>query len=552
MLPPRIVSPLRSPLFGALLFLIVLAAFMTLPQVLHLGTRVAGHPDPFLSMWRLQWVAHALPGDAAHLFDGNIFAPHLRTLAYSDATLVQSALAAPWLWSRANPVLVYNLLLLGGIVTSGLGMFVLVRHLTGNVDAALVSAAIFTLIPYRVEHFMHLELQWTVWMPLTFWAIHRVFEDGTLRRGAIAGVLLSLQVLSSLYYGAFLGLMVAVLVVSLALARPRDAKRSVLPLAIAAIMAAAVMAAYARPYMENARELGTRNLGDVSQFSAHLASYVTAPLQNWLWGWTASRFDGNELRLFPGLIAVALALLALTHRPRRRVVWAYLVVAAVAATLSLGVNGPIYRWMYDHLWVLGAFRAPARFSILAFCALAVLAGIGFEHLERIVSAPRIRKGLLVAVLVAVGLECGSGPMYLVDVPRLAPVPDVYKFLNHRDRAVVLELPTFLTAEYMYWSATHWSPLVNGYSGYAPPDYMETMSLMETFPDDESVARLRQLDVRYVLLHESYYLREDFTPLMLRIVQTPALAYHGRYRDWTGWAHVFELERPTSARAPVIQ
>jgi hypothetical protein len=550
MLPSRILSTLRSPLFGALLFLIVLAAFMTLPQVLHLGTKVAGHPDPFLSMWRLQWAAHALPGGAGHLFDGNIFSPHLRTLAYSDATLVQSALAAPWLWGHANPVLVYNLLLLGGIVTSGLGMFVLVRHLTGNVDAALVSAAIFTLVPYRVEHFMHLELQWTVWMPLSFWAIHRVFESGTIRRGVVAGALLSLQVLSSLYYGAFLGIMVAVLVVSLALMQSREAKRAVVPLAIAAIMAAAVMAAYARPYMENARELGTRDLGDVSQFSAHLASYVTAPLQNWLWGWTASRYEGNELRLFPGLIAVVLALLALMHRPRRRVSSAYVVVIAVAATLSLGVNGPIYRWMYEHLWVLGAFRAPARFSILACCGLAVLAGIGFEYLERIVTAPRIRKGLLVAVLVAVGLECGSGPMYLVDVPATTPVPDVYKFLNTRTRSVVLELPTFLSAEYMYWSATHWRPLVNGYSGYEPPDYLETLQLMRTFPDDEALDRLRELEVRYVLIHENYYSEENHTALMLRILETPALALQGRYRDWTGWAHVFELDRATSARAPV--
>jgi hypothetical protein len=503
MLPSRIPPSLRSPLFGALMFLIVLVCFITLPQALHLGTKVAGHPDPFLSMWRLQWVAHAVPGDAAHLFDGNIFAPHVRTLAYSDATIFQSALAAPWLWAGANPILVYNLLLLGGIVSSGLGMFVLVRHLTANVDAALVSAAIFTLAPYRIEHFMHLELQWTVWMPLSFWAIHRIFEKGTLRQGVAAGVLLSLQVLSSMYYGTFLGIMVAVLVVLLALVEPREVKRAVLPLAVAAIMAAVVTLIYARPYMENARELGMRDLGDVSRFSAQPASYITAPLQNWLWGWTGSRFDGNELRLFPGVIAVVLALFALMHRPRRRVVWMYVAMVAVPATLSLGLNGPVYRWMYEHLWVLGGFRAPARFAILAFCALAVLAGIGYEYLERIVSAALIRKGLLVAVLVAVGLESGSGPMYLVDVPALTPVPDVYKFLKSRDRSVVLELPSFLTAEYMYWSATHWKPLVNGYSGYQPPDYSETMRLMETFPDEESMARLRQLDVRYVLVHESF-------------------------------------------------
>ena len=86
-------------------------------------------------------------------------------------------------------------------------------------------------------------------------------------------------------------------------------------------------------------------------------------------------------------------------------------------------------------------------------------------------------------------------------------------------------------------------MVNGYSGYEPPDYTETLKIMTTFPDDESIARLRQLDVRYVLVHESYYSRENFTTLMLRILGEPELVSQGKYRDWLSWAHVFELHRP---------
>ena len=69
--------------------------------------------------------------------------------------------------------------------------------------------------------------------------------------------------------------------------------------------------AYAQPYIANAQVLGVRDPGEVANFSAQLASYVTAPQENWLWGWTAFRFQGDELRLFPGLVPIALALLAL-------------------------------------------------------------------------------------------------------------------------------------------------------------------------------------------------------------------------------------------------
>ena len=536
----KIRSVLRSPLVVVAAFLVALTVLLTWPQALYLGAKVADHGDPFLSMWRLQWLEHALTGGAKHLFDGNIFYPHARTLAYSDATLIQGVLAAPWLWRGANPVLVYNILLLAGIASSGIGMFVLARHLTGSPDAALVSATVFTLVPYRVEHFMHLELQWTIWIPLTLWAVHRVFERGAVRDGILVGVFLTLQMLSSMYYGAFLGMMVAALVLLLAATEPHRVRAAVVPLGIAALIAGAVAMVYAQPYTENARSLGVRDPGDVARFSAHLSSYVTAPAQNWLWGWTSNRivFEGDELHLFPGLIAVVLAACALARKPRS-MTWIYVAMTVVAAVLSLGMNAPVYAWLYDHVWVLGGFRAPARFSILACCSLAVLAGLGFSSLQQRASQVRVRSALLIAVLVAVGIECGSMPMYLKDVP--GSVPDVYKFLKTLDRSVVLELPEELSPYYMYWSTTHWDPLVNGFSGNMPRDYVETITLMQTFPDDEAIARLRRLDVRYVLVHQSFYTPKNYTALMLRVLRRSDLVSHGRFRDWVGWTELLELK-----------
>jgi hypothetical protein len=536
----KTISELRSPLVVVAAFLVALTVLLTWPQALYLGAKVADHGDPFLSMWRLQWLEHALTGGAKHLFDGNIFYPHARTLAYSDATLIQGVLAAPWLWRGANPVLVYNILLLAGIASSGIGMFVLARHLTGSPDAALVSATVFTLVPYRVEHFMHLELQWTIWIPLTLWAVHRVFERGAVRDGILVGVFLTLQMLSSMYYGAFLGMMVAALVLLLAATEPHRVRAAVVPLGIAALTAGAVAMVYAQPYTENARSLGVRDPGDVARFSAHLSSYVTAPAQNWLWGWTSNRivFEGDELHLFPGLIAVVLAACALARKPRS-MTWVYVAMTVVAAVLSLGMNAPVYAWLYDHVWVLGGFRAPARFSILACCSLAVLAGLGFSSLQQRASQVRVRSALLIAVLVAVGIECGSMPMYLKDVP--GAVPDVYKFLKTLDRSVVLELPEELSPYYMYWSTTHWDPLVNGFSGNMPRDYVETITLMQTFPDDEAIARLRRLDVRYVLVHQSFYTPKNYTALMLRVLRRSDLVSHGRFRDWVGWTELLELK-----------
>ena len=253
---------MRRPIVSASLLLTALTVMLTWPQALHLGSHVAPYPDPRLSIWRLSWLAHALNGgDMSRLFDGNIFYPNPGSFAYSDATFLEGLIAAPWLWLHVNPVAVYNVLLLGGIISSGIGMFVLVRYLTDDADTALVSAAIFTLVPYRVEHFMHLELQWTVWMPLSMWAIHRAFDRGSLRSGQLAGLFLSLQFLSCVYYGVFLGVVVSALTLLLAATRPDRAFRGIRTLLLGCIIPAVVLALYSQPYIANAKRLGPRKIG---------------------------------------------------------------------------------------------------------------------------------------------------------------------------------------------------------------------------------------------------------------------------------------------------
>ncbi|HEY2151875.1 MAG TPA: hypothetical protein VGH34_13775 [Vicinamibacterales bacterium] len=529
----------RSPLLGATGLLAGLTVFITWPQALHLSSQIAGHDDGLFSIWRLAWIAHALPG-GSHLFDANIFYPHTRTLAFSDATFLEGLIAAPFLWLGLNQVLVYNLLLLTGIVTSGIGMFVLVRYLTGRVSSALIAAAVFTVAPYRIEHFMHLELQWTMWMPLSIWALHRTFDEGTPKWGALTGVFLWLQFISCVYYGAYLCIIVAALALMLAAIRPRQAARAVLPLGLGAILVAALTLPYALPYIANARTLGPRTTGDVLSFSADWLSYATAPGPNWWWGWSGAGIEGNERHLFPGLIPPTLAILGLLRRPRQ-MAWLYLALMGLAVTLSFGLNGPLYRWLYTHISAFQGFRAPARFAILAWCASSVLAGFGVEWLLRSTTARTARVTLLAALLVALCVEAGSAPLPLVGQSTV--VPPIYQFLKNTPPTVIIELPQLdYNPTYMFWSTYHWQSLVNGYSGYKPADSLDTLALMDTLPDDESIQRLQELNVHFILLHQAFYRQDDYSELLAAMASRPELIPSGQYRDWVGGnTQIFELQ-----------
>ena len=85
--------------------------------------------------------------------------------------------------------------------------FALARRLTGSDPAAFLAAIIFGLAPYRMAHIGHLELQWTMWMPLALLLLHRLVEKPTPWRGVLLGAALAAQVFCSIYYGVFLALL---------------------------------------------------------------------------------------------------------------------------------------------------------------------------------------------------------------------------------------------------------------------------------------------------------------------------------------------------------
>lgn len=532
-------------LTGAAFFTLLLTAFMTWPQALHPATTLVLHHDTYFSIWRLAWVARALAVDPLHLFDANIFYPARGTLAYSDAMLLEGVLGAPLLWVGLSPTLTYNLLLFAGIAGSGLGMYVLARYLTGSTGAALVSAAAFTLAPYRIEHVMHLELQWTMWIPLALWATHRTIDTASWRFGALTGVFLWLQVISCVYYGVFLAMFLAIMAPLLLVAGPAQARRrAFVALALGAALAALLILPYALPYLRVSQTLGGRDLNEIGRYSARPINYLAATVFSWLWGWTADRWGDVEVRLFPGLIVVLLAVLSVVHR-RRGWVLVYAAGAVVAFGISLGLNNPLYRLLFDHVALLQGLRATARAAILVSAALSVLAGFGVQAL--IERAPRRGAATLMAAIALMAMDGAIRPLNMYGRDALEPAP-VYKVIRSAGPGVVLELPLPALnrlpgreAEYMLWSLQHWHPLINGYSGYYPPDYVRTLLRMAAFPDDQSIDWLRLHDVRYVVVHQQFYPPEEYAKVLFNIAQRPELRSWGRYDDAYGHAELFVLE-----------
>ena len=378
-----------------------LTAVMTWPQVTNLGTRAAEHQDVYFNMWRFGWTAHALVTSPRRVLDGNIFYPERRTLTFSDAMPVESAIAAPMLWAGVRPVLVHNLMLLAGIAFSGAGMFVLARRLTGSTAAGLTSGVVFAFAPYRFEHYMHMELQWTVWTPWAFWALDRMFKEGRRRDGALVGMFIALQFMSSIYYGAFLATLLGIVSIALLIGLRRPVlKERVVALALGAVVCLGMVSPYALQYAITKSRTGGRPPEQVLMFSAKPSSYTIATETNLLYGERARARGRAERRLFPGLLPLLLAVVGLLLRRPSRQAIAYLAGLAAAFEMSLGMYGFSYPILYRHMPLFEGLRAPARLGVYVLFFLALLAAYGQSALEHALSNgrdSRFRRGATAAV-----------------------------------------------------------------------------------------------------------------------------------------------------------
>ena len=168
---------------------------------------------------------------------------------------------------------------------------------------------------------------------------------------------------------------------------------------------------------------------------------------------------------------------------------------------------PGFSLLYEVFPPLHGIRAVSRFGYLGTVAVAVLGGFGLAATGRSARRPGLAAFAVVAVTTLVALESLAAPIrYLYD----PGVPAIYHRLDARPDAVVADLPlasyedVFANAPAMLNSTASFYRLLNGFSGFTPPSYVEHHDALAGFPDAASVAALRRFGVTHVFVHTDMY------------------------------------------------
>jgi hypothetical protein len=306
---------------------LAIALVVTWPLGRGLGRDVAWDlGDSVLNMWILAWdskqLLAILGGELSRVrsfFDGNIFHPAQLTLAYSEHLFAQAVQALPVYAISANPILAYNLLFLSTFVLCGLGMYLLVRELTGSALAGFVAGLLFAFAPYRLSQSSHLQVLSSQWMPFVFYGVRRYFTQPAgpapprLRPLLWASAALVTQCLSCGYYLLyFTPFAVGYVFWEITQRRLRRDLRVWRHVGIAGLLTIAIVGPFLVPYAEVRQRFDmARTLSEVTRLSADVYSYATAFPEQPLWGRVMQAFPKREGELFPGLVPPALALIGL-------------------------------------------------------------------------------------------------------------------------------------------------------------------------------------------------------------------------------------------------
>lgn len=471
--------------------------------------------DARLLIWTLAWDARALL-TGTPLFDANIYYPQAHALSYAEHHIGIGLFAVPVYAATGNPVLTYWLLWLLAFPLNALAMHALAWRITRDHISAFAAGCIYAFCFFRMHHAHgHIQLLWTWMFPLVPIVLDDWLDSPRAFRAAAVAAAVLLAALTSWYLAVFVTLLAVVAVVCLAPGRTITPAHIWQALA-ASTLGGAVVSWFASPYFG----LASGPVAEAAGNAADLRSYLVPPANTWF-GQLLIRHTSVEPRwiwgeqtLYVGLAVVLLScagivrlLATRSHRDRdRRLAVAVLIAGGIALGLSFGPSstGLSPFDLLSRAPAVSLLRAPARFALLVVIAAGVLSAMGVSWLHD--RFPRRGRLAAAALLVLFFVE-SFVVAFPAGKPQRREVPAAYSAIARLPRGAVLSLPTYRgtpealrESDYLLFSTAHWYPIVNGFGRQEPPEHGGRMNVLAGFPSADSIALMRELGIRYVVVH----------------------------------------------------
>jgi len=438
-----------------------------------------------------------------------------------------------------GPLFSRNFTILFNLVVSGLGMFLLVRHLTRSAGAGFIAGIVFAFCPnMMVRSYTTFDSTQVQWIPLYTLYLIRFVENRTWKNIMLTGFFLVLHIVMSFpYYLVYLPVHTVVVLASMAGWQVWGAGKGA-GRVLREIMSSGALRAYGKivvvlavvtavfvifyttfvgggatmeSFRRSTEQLEELSLKPTDYFVPHPSSaLLKGSFTSSYWDDYRTGKDPNTFVAYIGYIALCLMIVGIL-KGRGYVRWMFIAGSLVAfwSTLGPSLFGiPTPSGLIHSLYAPFARRIMI-YKVFVQFGVAGLAGIGISVvLSRLRSARAAGQILIVATLLILAEYTLVPPALSVD---LTETPEIYRRIRDLpDNAIIMEVPPFRVNHnayqgYLYYQTYHRKRLFNPQFGaMGVPEHIQPFYKQMEVPFEAceyfNLAALRYLGVTHLTYH----------------------------------------------------
>ncbi len=475
--------------------------------------------DVLLNSYIMQWeYEHIFSLDFKNYFNTSYFYPYKNTLAFTEHHTVTQLFFIPLYTLFRDPVFVHNIILFLLLVLAGVSMYVFIHYLTGSFFASLLGAVLFSFVPYRYTHLVHIHiLHWWL-IPLLFLSFYIFSRRNDLKTAVLFGTVLFLVLIDSNNIAAFISVPFGIYFIFTGLETGIFFnKRFYLLFAGVLFFVLLLALPFVLQYLELREEMFfERFLYEIRYFSPQYKNLIGVHPSNILWGRLLGENGKWECYLFPGFTFILLFVISIStlyFNRYRKYIFLFGIISLITFLLTFGpyfnglkgnVKGP-YLFLLKYFPGYYGIRVPARFVIFVYFSMSVIVSLFVADMSKRLSEKVWLKksfGVFVIFLVFFAIYEGS---HRINVKKIMNHPErdpVYSKLRELSNGAVFEYPAYRAnrdAAQVYASLFHRKSIVNGYSGWNAKPLENLVDAVAKFHPFYLIRFLRDLNVRYFIL-----------------------------------------------------
>ena len=525
----RIPKKILSIILTCTTLMIIILIFMGRGLVGSDGTFIGGSDVAGSFYWNAAFIqdtirAGGIPLWNPYYYSGHPFLANPNTFIFYPATFLYVMLPLSW---------AFNLDTLIHLFIASLGMFYLVRLLTGSHKAGMASAIVFSLNGYFIERVFagHIpQIHTSALIPWVFFFIEKTLLTKSKDRFVVPGLVLGMLVLGGDPQNSYYTILFSCIYIFLRLMgdlkpfQPAVLIKTCGYCLLFPVIAFCVSAVQIIPSIEmkalsdraqNTYEFSTFMSFSPGQFYSFLIPKASSPTLNTNW----------EFGCYIGILALVVAVIGGLFYQNRKYVLCYAVLLTVVLTFMLGRFTPLYYLYYKYLPVISTFRVPTRSVVMFDFILSIFVGFGIHYLHE--SGLKLSQyGISIVVVALLALCMGFG-IIKFEVPLVSK--EVFVGISIIVGTLVLLSLNFViknrTSVTWMIIAALFVDLYLVYSGSVPRmnsnDLLQKQSYELIFEKDASLYRVNVPGYGYAYglpsrgMKNKYYMTNGSTPIILK-------------------------------------